>query len=593
MTVTEGQKLGKYELIEKVGQGGMAVVYRGHDTSLKREVAVKILHAHLAEHEEARQRFGREAHAVAKLRHENILEIHDFSGEDSAENYIVTEFIDGCTLKEFVADNPIRFPEVGAMIVVQVCRALAHAHGLGVLHRDVKPENVMIRSDGIVKLTDFGIAQMIDLRRMTVTGQLLGSPAYMSPEHVQGGNLDFRTDVFAVGIMLYQLVTGELPFEGKNPHEILKRIADCQYTDPTRVNGRVGKELGRIITQALERNPDDRFADISLMQQALEDYLDGSGMEGSKEELERFFAAPAAYQMALERRLIDYLCERAKRILPKDRTKALELFNRVLSIDEDNADVLAYLSRAGARQRQIRVAGFLVLTLLFTGLVLIAKKRFAAAKPAVVTSAMDAGVAVQNDAIVPKDAAVAAGPLADADMGAAVATTMDATPLIRDPQLIRKKKPDAGIKVVKAKLSRYLLKITPRDSEYRVASGPWKKVAGTQVEIEVAEGDWRVSARNTSCCQETSAMLPADASGDTLSMNLDFLPAEITPTCGAAGVKVKVNGRAARLGMGATIPVTRITGTESVRVEFFSDEKIDEQRVTVSATQSVEVACKF
>ncbi len=594
MDAMVGQRLGKYELIEKVGQGGMAVVYRGHDTSLKREVAVKILHPHLAEHQEARERFGREAHAVAKLRHENILEIHDFSGEDSEQNYIVTEFIDGCTLKEFVNTNPIRFPEVGAMIVVQICRALAHAHALGVLHRDVKPENVMIRNDGVVKLTDFGIAQMVDLRRMTVTGQLLGSPAYMSPEHVQGGDLDFRTDVFAVGIVLYQLVTGELPFDGKNPHEILKRIADCKYTEPGRVNPRVGKELGEIITHALARAPEDRFADVSLMQQALEEYLDGSGMDGSKEELERFFAAPAAYQMALETRLTDYLCERAKALQPVNRAKALELFNRILTIDDDNAEVLAYLTRAEARQRNIKIAAALAFVALLAALAVTAQKRFAQQGTASVALVYDAAPSPPSDVRVqaPPDARLAEGPSIDADI--VVATTPpDAKPLIRDPQIPRKRRPDAGNQNTNLKPTRFVLKLSPRGSEYRIAGGAWKKLVGGQTEIEAGPGDTRVSFRNASCCQEATVLLPRDAANGVLTKTLDFLPGELTPRCGTPGVTVKVNGKTARLGVRATIPVTRFTGTESVRVEFFSQDRVDEQRVTIKAMQAKEVSCNL
>src|SRR5262245_35640381 len=241
----------------------MAVVYKGLDPSLLREVAIKVLHPHLAGHEEARRRFEREAQAVAKLRHENILEIFDYSGKQSAESYIVTEFIDGSTLKEFTTGHKLAYPEIGAMVVVEVCRALQHAHGLGVLHLDVKPENIMIRKDGAVKLMDFGIAQIVDAQRMTVTGQLLGSPAYMSPEHVEGKPLDFRTDVFSVGILLYQLATGELPFTGKNPHEILKRIAECKYTDARQVNPLVSDRLNRIITRALARLPDDRYPEVT------------------------------------------------------------------------------------------------------------------------------------------------------------------------------------------------------------------------------------------------------------------------------------------------------------------------------------------
>jgi len=181
---------------------------------------------------------------VAKLRHENIVEIFDYSGVEAAEaagsSYIVTEFIDGRTLKQVITDRPIAFPEIGAMIILQVARALAHAHAQKILHRDIKPENIMIRSDGVVKLMDFGISHMVDLERLTVTGQLLGSPAYMAPEHVEGRQLDFRTDVFAAGIVLYQLTVGKLPFEGKNPHEVLKRIAECRFVDPRQANPRIG-----------------------------------------------------------------------------------------------------------------------------------------------------------------------------------------------------------------------------------------------------------------------------------------------------------------------------------------------------------------
>src|SRR5499427_699629 len=139
----------RYRLLEEVGQGGMAVVYRAQDETLKREVAVKVLHQHLAAESESKARLEREAQAVAKLRHENILEIFDYSGSESPRSYIVTEFIDGQTLKQFLAQHKITFSEVAALIGVEVCAALGHAHGVGIIHRDVKPENVMIRKDGL------------------------------------------------------------------------------------------------------------------------------------------------------------------------------------------------------------------------------------------------------------------------------------------------------------------------------------------------------------------------------------------------------------------------------------------------------------
>src|SRR6478752_365545 len=226
----------RYTLIAEVGQGGMAIVYRAHDETLKREVAIKVLHQHLASEPESKARLEREAQSVAKLHHENILEIFDYSGPDSPSSYIVTEFIDGQTLKDFLTARAIAYPEVAALIALEVGGALAHAHAAGIIHRDVKPENVMIRKDGVLKLMDFGIAQVVDLQRMTVTGQLLGSPAYMAPELIEGKPLDFRTDVFSVGIILYQMATGTLPFAGKNPHEVLRRIGEGRFPDPRSAN---------------------------------------------------------------------------------------------------------------------------------------------------------------------------------------------------------------------------------------------------------------------------------------------------------------------------------------------------------------------
>ena len=263
----------RYTLIEEVGQGGMAVVYRAQDETLKRVVAIKVLHQHLAAEPESKARLEREAQAVAKLRHDNILEIFDYSGHDSQSAYIVTEFIDGQTLKQFLTAHTLRYPEVAALISIEVCGALAHAHSVGVLHRDVKPENVMVRKDGLLKLMDFGIAQVLDLERMTVTGQLLGSPAYMAPEIVEGKPLDFRTDVFSVGIMLYLLATGSLPFTGKNPHEVLRRITEGKFPDPRLVGRGVDQALSRIIAKALARRPEDRYADVGPLADELRAYL--------------------------------------------------------------------------------------------------------------------------------------------------------------------------------------------------------------------------------------------------------------------------------------------------------------------------------
>jgi eukaryotic-like serine/threonine-protein kinase len=353
-----GRVLTRYKILEEVGHGGMAVVYKGLDTTLGREVAVKVLHPHLAGHQESRARLEREAQAVAKLHHDNILEIFDYSGPDSPESFIVTEFIHGPTLTTFLKDHPIPLPEVAAMIASEVARALEHAHGLGVIHRDVKPENVMIRADGIVKLTDFGIAQIVDKERMTVTGQLLGSPAYMSPEHVEGGRLDFRTDVFACGILLYQLATGQLPFRGKNPHEVLKKIADCHFTPADQANPLVSPVLTRIISKALAKSPDARYPDVAAMRNALCDELATSGVDDPRAELAKFFADPVGWEKTFRPRLVASLAAAGRKAASRGRTAlALASWSRALAIDPASVEVQALIEGLAARRRYAKIAG--------------------------------------------------------------------------------------------------------------------------------------------------------------------------------------------------------------------------------------------
>jgi serine/threonine-protein kinase len=352
---TSGRTLSRYKLLEEVGQGGMAVVWRGVDTTLNREVAVKVLHPHLAGQAESRARLQREAHAVAKLRHENILEIFDYSGPDSPDSYIVTEFIHGRTLKSFLVEHPLEYPELAEMIASELGRALGHAHEFGVIHRDIKPENVMIRDDGLVKLTDFGIAQIVDKERMTVTGQLLGSPAYMSPEHVEGRPLDFRTDVFALGVLTYQLATGQLPFRGKNPHEVLKKIADCRYAPPESINPRVGARLSRAIAKALERNPDARFPDVGPLQKELAEDLADAGVDDARRELAAFFADPKGWQKAFRPRLVAALTARGRALAEAGRTAAaLELWSRALAVEPGSTELRTLVEGVARRQRQRR-----------------------------------------------------------------------------------------------------------------------------------------------------------------------------------------------------------------------------------------------
>jgi serine/threonine-protein kinase len=351
-----GTKLAKYDVLEEVGHGGMAVVYRGLDTVLKREVAIKVLHPHLADRPESRKRLEREAVAVAALRHENILEIFDSSGDAAGESYIVTEFIHGPTLREWLENGYHARPAIAALVVHRLALALVHAHKASIVHRDIKPENVMIRrDDGCIKLMDFGIAQILDNQKLTMTGQLIGSPAYMAPELINGRPLDARTDLFSLGILLYQLATGELPFAGRNPHEVLNRIADGNYAAPSTVNPLVDSELESILAKALATNPDDRYQSAEAMATQLEQYLAEMDLEPSAAELRTYFQDPEVAIADLDARVSKALMTRALRAAQEGlHARALRLLGRVLEHDKGNKEARTMLARLRVRARRMR-----------------------------------------------------------------------------------------------------------------------------------------------------------------------------------------------------------------------------------------------
>jgi serine/threonine-protein kinase len=348
-----GRHIGRYRILEQLGSGGMSVVYKGLDTALDREVAVKVLHPHLAGKDESRRRLAREARAVAKLHHPNILEVFDFSSADAQDAFIVTEYIRGQTLKTFMDEGPMDPPELAAMVVHELAAALAHAHEAGVIHRDLKPENVMVREDGVLKLMDFGIAKLLDIEeRMTVTGTLVGSPAHMAPEIIEGLEAGPEADVFSVGIMFYAAMTGRLPFTATNTTATLKRILDGDYEDPRRRVPTLSDELADICATCLQRDPQRRYPDAAKLRDALADYLAGLGFSRVGEELVSYFADPASYRKLARQRIVAALLERSERLLADKRTpRALGCLNHVLALDANNARALALLKGLQRAQR--------------------------------------------------------------------------------------------------------------------------------------------------------------------------------------------------------------------------------------------------
>ncbi|HUM10247.1 MAG TPA: serine/threonine-protein kinase [Myxococcaceae bacterium] len=353
----EGRHLGRYRLLEPLGSGGMSVVYRGLDTRLQREVAVKVLHPHLARQQDARARLAREARAVARLQHPNILEVFDFADPTSTEDaFLVTELVRGETLKSFAERERLFPPELAALVVQHLARALGHAHEAGVIHRDLKPENVMVRDDGVLKLMDFGIARVLDpAERMTVTGALVGSPAYMAPEVIDGEPATPESDVFSLGTLLYWLWTGTLPFAAPSTPATLKRILAGTYEDPRGVCPAISDALVGILQTCLARDPADRYPTARQLEQALSETLDDLGLTDGDAVLASFFAGPAPTRTALVERLVSTLLARGAEEARAGRLpRALARVDHALALEPDAPAARALLDKLQSSFRQGR-----------------------------------------------------------------------------------------------------------------------------------------------------------------------------------------------------------------------------------------------
>jgi len=262
----------RYRLGERVGGGGMALVYRAEDMQLGREVAVKILRSQFCSDEDVVRRFRREAQNAASLSHPNVVQIYDVGREDDL-HYIVMELVEGKTLKQLIQEQGPLPVTQAAQIGVEILDALAHAHAQRIVHRDIKPHNILISRTGQVKVTDFGIARATTTDTVTHTGSIMGSAHYFSPEQANGQPTGERSDIYSVGIVLYEMVTGTVPFQGESPITVaLKHIRE-KPVPPSQLNEEVPLELEEIILRALEKNPEDRYPSAAAMDQALSQFI--------------------------------------------------------------------------------------------------------------------------------------------------------------------------------------------------------------------------------------------------------------------------------------------------------------------------------
>jgi serine/threonine protein kinase len=335
------KQLGRYEIVRTLGSGAMGVVYEGQDSKLHRRVAIKtILKSAMIDPEQAEEyseRFMREAQAVAQLNHPNIVTVYDF-GEEGDIAYFVMEFIQGHELQEYL-DGNVQFPlQKSLNLMIDLLNALDYAHSQGIIHRDIKPANIMLDQSGRLKLTDFGIVKVLDKQEGTQAGTVVGTPSYMSPEQILGTKISPQSDIFAAGVVLYQLLTWQRPFTGEAMFTILQKIIHENHAPISTLNANLPPALDLIVNKALAKKPEDRYARASEFADELRRFLstdveqqavvDGSNVEktiaGASSETDKTISTLGATQQLSEKKPDDtksggsmssfskYLAEREK-----------------------------------------------------------------------------------------------------------------------------------------------------------------------------------------------------------------------------------------------------------------------------------------
>ncbi len=269
MPFVVGEQVGAYRIVEQLGQGGMSTVYKAYHAALDRYVALKVLHPVFKGDRDFLARFQREARIVARMEHPNIIPVHDFS-EHEGTPYLVMRFVEGRTLKAVLADEGVLpLPRIVAL-VRPVCEALEYAHGLGVLHRDIKPSNILLSQEGKIYVTDFGLAKMVEGGETSISqDRMIGTPHYISPEQAKGGVLDARSDLYSLGVVLFEMVTGRVPYIADTPFAIVHDHIFSPLPLPSRLNPAVAPDVEQVILKALAKEPADRYQGAGELFQAL------------------------------------------------------------------------------------------------------------------------------------------------------------------------------------------------------------------------------------------------------------------------------------------------------------------------------------
>ena len=357
--IVNTKKIANFELKELIGSGGMANIYQGLQLSLERPVAIKVLHRHLTANEGFVARFKKEAKQAAILQHPNIVSIIDYGHQDG-DYFIAMEYIDGQNVKELMT-RMNRFPlEVALLVAREVAVGLKNAHSHGLIHRDIKPANIMLARDGRVMITDFGIAKAPDDMSITVTGQTLGSPAYMSPEQAAGRPIDHRCDIFSLGIILYEMIIGEKPFKGQTYQEMMTQIISGTPQDAGNLRIDVTSSLGSIIKKAMAKDIESRYQDGDELAADLDKELQGYSLPAPKKLIAEFLKNPIRTTKKLRTDRISKHMESALYFVNIGHGRladAIKEFEDVLRFDKNNKLARQYLEKLKSGQINFESVG--------------------------------------------------------------------------------------------------------------------------------------------------------------------------------------------------------------------------------------------
>ena len=295
-------QIGRYQILDEIASGGQGAVYRVFDPDTGQIVALKVLHAFLAKDSNYVERFRREASLASSIDHPNVVKIFEV-GQDGDQHFMALEFLPESLARIIEAGGQMRLDRL-AEFGVQIADGLAEAHALGIVHRDIKPQNILIGADGLAKVTDFGIARSEVLSTMTATGAVMGTPHYMSPEQSRGEEADARSDIYSLGCMLYQMVTGELPFKGNTPLAVIRQQIDDEPTPLRELRADLTPGLEAVVERSMAKDPESRFQSVSDLSAALRDTLpevEAEPREGGRPRVGPTFAPPITPTQPAER----------------------------------------------------------------------------------------------------------------------------------------------------------------------------------------------------------------------------------------------------------------------------------------------------